>query len=1000
MPLQKQNMPIQLGLGLDSKTDPKQLLPGKLLNLQNGVLEAKKKIRKRNGYSQIAALGGPSQGGTSFNDELISFSNGAVSSYSESLAAFVTKQSGVPQLQISSGAIASPLGTTVYDSILHQTSGLRVTLFSGAGIYYSVIDESTGVVLVAPTLISTTNQASTLKVATCGKYVFLFYYTPNSRLAYSAVDTTNPTGAVTITTISSSIGVDILDCVTVGTTTYLAAVTTGPNIVIFTINSSLAVTVLTTLLGSNPTTCLGIAVDRALNQLWLVYATGVTLKYQVFTLAGTPTMPETVISTKATNWVNVTAYPLNGQAEIFAELYSMAVIVGSGHTFQNGIYLAIANNTGANNISFLIGGLGIISKPFSITIGNRSTLCFVAGYSGFEQGYAFVVTESGNILGKMGPAGTANGTNVSSNNATFSQPVEVDLISNTKVLVPVLIQTFGFSFNGLIDSDVGVTIETLDFNSSLNFQSLSASQDLLLSNAVVQMYDGANVVEDGYHIIPEEPQLSSVNIGSSILGNGPYNYILVYEWFDNQGNLHQSSPSPALVVDTTSSGSVQSISLHVPNLQITNKVGVVLSLFRNTIANPTTFFRIQSSPQFSSANIKTTAFQTIIDSQTDALISTQSQLYTDGGNVGNFALPATKTMWNYRNRVIAIPSETPSQAWFSQLIVQGIPGTPVFFSDVFTIQIPTRDGEVIGGCEMDDKSVVFKTNTIWYFIGDGPNNTGANSDFTTVQQVPTDTGCITPKSIVVSPIGAFFQSAKGIYLLDRSLNVQYVGQDVEEFNSDSVTSATMIENTTQIRFLLDSGVVLTYDYLLGQWDVFENQISNAGFIYRGQYTLSNSDGTVWQETPGTYSDNGAYIPLSIKTGWVNVNQLQGYCRVYKVLLLGTYYTPHNLTVNIYYDFSETPQQTVVINATTAVVHTDDLYGDDTPYGNESPYGGLNIPYQFRIHTSQQKCETIMIEITDSSDADSIGQAFDLSGIALEVAAEPNVMRLPAAQSFG
>jgi len=47
--------------------------------------------------------------------------------------------------------------------------------------------------------------------------------------------------------------------------------------------------------------------------------------------------------------------------------------------------------------------------------------------------------------------------------------------------------------------------------------------------------------------------------------------------------------------------------------------------------------------------------------------------------------------------------------------------------------------------------------------------------------IPTDTGTINPRSIVLTPMGIMYQSEKGIYLLDRSLQVSYIGADVEAY---------------------------------------------------------------------------------------------------------------------------------------------------------------------------------------------------------------------------
>ena len=53
MALGKQNISISFGKGVDTKTDNKQVVPGKLLNLENAVLKKVGKFVKRFGYGVI-----------------------------------------------------------------------------------------------------------------------------------------------------------------------------------------------------------------------------------------------------------------------------------------------------------------------------------------------------------------------------------------------------------------------------------------------------------------------------------------------------------------------------------------------------------------------------------------------------------------------------------------------------------------------------------------------------------------------------------------------------------------------------------------------------------------------------------------------------------------------------------------------------------------------------------------------------------------------------------
>ena len=54
MALRRDNFPINVGQGLDTKTDPKHVIPGKLLLLENGVFKKRGRIDKRNGHTKLS----------------------------------------------------------------------------------------------------------------------------------------------------------------------------------------------------------------------------------------------------------------------------------------------------------------------------------------------------------------------------------------------------------------------------------------------------------------------------------------------------------------------------------------------------------------------------------------------------------------------------------------------------------------------------------------------------------------------------------------------------------------------------------------------------------------------------------------------------------------------------------------------------------------------------------------------------------------------------------
>ena len=150
-------------------------------------------------------------------------------------------------------------------------------------------------------------------------------------------------------------------------------------------------------------------------------------------------------------------------------------------------------------------------------------------------------------------------------------------------------------------------------------------------------------------------------------------------------------------------------------------------------------------------------------------------------------------------------------------------------------------------------------------------------------------------------------------------------------------------------------------------------------IYQNKYTYAKADGTVYQETPGAYSDAGTSISMKLTTGWLSFAELQGFQRLYKLLLLGEYKSAHKLQVSIWVDFDDIslPVQTSLITA-------------------------INDPlYQYRIFLTRQKCQSMKFTIQDiAPDVGTLEEGYSISAMAFEMGVKQGLNKLPAARSVG
>lgn len=414
-----------------------------------------------------------------------------------------------------------------------------------------------------------------------------------------------------------------------------------------------------------------------------------------------------------------------------------------------------------------------------------------------------------------------------------------------------------------------------------------------------------------------------------------------------------------------------SMSVDIETLRITEKENVSIVLYR-TEANGTVFYRA-SSVFLPTINDKTVDSVSIFDGTPDGQLIGNEQLYTTGGEIENISPPASSVTGTFKNRLLLLNDEDKLSFWYSKKVQTN---TPAEFTDSFTTRVPERGGEVVAFQQLDDKLIIFKQDLIFAQVGDGPAASGINNDFTDPQIITSDSGCINKKSIALIPTGLIYQSSKGFYLLDRSLNMSYIGADVEAYNESTVTSSKLMEDNNQVRFTLSSGVILVFDYYLSQWDVFTGLNAADSTVYDNKFTYILPSGEVRKEN-ATFTDDEALVPIKLETGWMNLAGLQGFQRIYKLLILGEYKSPHTLTIDLYRDFNTTAFQTVTIPVLT----------------NPGKY-------QFRVFPNIQKMESFKIKITETQASAPYGEGFEISSIAIEAGVKRGLNKLSKDESFG
>lgn len=1030
MPLQKQAIDISFAKGLDTKTDPFRVSPGNFLSLENTIFDKGGQLKKRNGFELIANPAAtsstlPPKFVTTFNGSLTSLgsevftlvaSNGMWSNkgslFLTSLNVMALVRNNVGQTQVDSIVSSNGLVCTVYTSQVPIASVLTPTY------YFEVSDAETGENIVNQKLISDhLFSAGTVegspRVFILGNY-FIIIFTNliggTYHLQFIAISTSDPTGNYTLGELANSyVPAASLswDAVVYSNLLYITYnnLTGGQNLRIRTLSNTLVVNAPVTYLGEIAT-MMSMCVDStspANPVIWACYYDSGSSIGKAFAIDAdlNPLLgPTTIIPSGS--YQNITSTAQNGILTFFAEVinnYSYNPAIPTHYIEKNTLTQAGVLGTS----SVVIRSLGIASKSFLY----NSVMYALGIYISPYQPSYFLFSENGKIISKFA---YSNGPQAYYTTGLPQCLVSGQDIIHVAYLYASTIQASNDAVGSLsapVYSQTGINLASIDLDVD-QITVAEIGQNLNISGGFITSYDGFEPVEQGFFLWPDSVEGSATTGG--FMGSGTYNYQVTYEWTDHQGNLFRSAAS--IPVTVIVSGPNNAVDLNIPTLRLTYKtstpVQIVIYRWSN---NQQTYYQI-TSITIPVPNDLTVDSIVYLDTLNDSSIIGNNILYTTGGVLENISPPASDNLVLFNNRFWLLDSENRNLLWYSKQVISS---TPVEMSDLLTRYIAPSTaaegstGPITALAPMDDKLVIFKQNALGYINGTGPDNTGSNSGYSDFTLINTVIGCTNQNSIVLMPQGLMFETSKGIWLLGRDLSTSYIGAPVESFTAvASILSATNIPKTNQVRFTLDSGITLMYDYYYQQWGTFTDIPARSSTIYEQLHTYVNSIGKVYQESIGAYLDDTSPVLMQFTTGWMNFSGLQGFERFYYLLLLGTYLSPFKLNIQFSFNFNPSPVQSVIVDPSNSAISwgsTGSLWGATGTWGGTES-GGLQAQanvFEARVFPFQQKCESFQIsvqEIYDPSSGLPAAAGLTLSGMNLVVGLKRAFRTQRANRSFG
>lgn len=921
MVLPRTTIDIPIG-GLGQNVDPKLLPPGSSLEAQNVEFDKHGSVNKRKGYTELTTdiLGGGSISACrkifELNGRLVLIDGSKIYEYSSSLAKWISRGNYIP-CRNSVRPIPKFYSSPEADSVV---SGNFVWSVSQTMHRYAVSELSSGITVVDDTDFATFSYTS---ICASSTYVYIAGR-ESTTVDVQKFSNTDPTSKSSVCTLTSNSNYfDMADLDGSGTCVIVYGTTSGVTVKKF--NSSGGI------LGSTSTTGTmdrkpSIVVDSSQN-IWIMFHTAAA---------------------------GMKVWALNSS---LTPLFSAAVPTGLGSVSSTAVGCMIGTScrwwvgdpTTASDSSYYltVNTSGTITGPTACTSMGMCPCGYPYKVSDTEVYIPMLFVDS--TQRSVFVYKTATDGSLSSGAVARMLPMSVYRTAPQTKSRPINMGTLGIGWMFYSDySESGNYINVIScFDKSYSPNATIYGSSLLFSGSIVAEYDGERIIENNFLTYPV---LTSSGTTGGSLTDGTYTLYAVYKRIDNLGNVVRSSPSLPSTVTLSAGGSSQRIEV----LLYWNEASMDPSTVKNdsvveiycTTANGTIPYYVKDIQYVSPG----------WDDAVDSVSTSAAQLYTADNTLEYFAPPQLVSIATKGGRVFGITER--GDAYYTHKALYGVSAS---FSPYLSLSIgKSTDDTNFSVSSIDGTLIVTDTKRIWYVSGDGPAADGSNSDLQDPKLIASDYGCVSGSPMLSSHIGMIYKSARGLSLLDRSLqaNPQF-GEPVSESLSLTLSTSICVPSESFFLFGHSDGDAYVYDYVANQWAKFTNSTMVSSALVGGTLYWATSAGKVRYRS-SAYLDGASAITMLVETPWIRLGSIQGYQRVYNMLILGEWRSAHTLTVVVYYDYSSTAAETITFDLSTGYT------------------AGALLQLE---HYCGRPCQTIKVRISDSA---TTGESLRLSGVSFEI----------------
>ena len=492
----------------------------------------------------------------------------------------------------------------------------------------------------------------------------------------------------------------------------------------------------------------------------------------------------------------------------------------------------------------------------------------------------------------------------------------------------ILTRTSRFTRSGasvLREASVDRWVQTMIYNGNAVNQGRPvslANKSYMPSGSLVVVGQSITTVH-GLGVVRYAPTLVESVGAASLTLLATYQYLTVVRVVDENGDIWRSPPSLPTTITLTGANNNVTITSRtswdgLENNSRANLTGACYVDYYRTKANGSVFQMVGSSE--SPTVLQGMEVKTFLDAVSDASLNSGEFLYSHGELATAITPPAAHVaVWG--DRLWLADRDFRTQLWFSKSLR---PKIQAEFCNEFVLDLDDEYGPITGMEPLDDKLIVFKAGATYVVQGEGPNNAGGGS-FPVVTRLETDLGAIVGSPTCSTGAEVFFVATRGIYRVTTGLEFDFVGAPIAGLLTDVVYTATFVPVMNEVRFSTPTRV-FSYDRYHGLWSRWTG-VGNkfASLVISGQHWYGDALGYFYREDAAASADGfeGSTVDITskIRSAWIVPGGNENEIRLFRgrlALARTTSFTSVQVTINIYYDGSDTAAETFTSTVTAAI----------------------------------------------------------------------------------